>query len=283
MRKRTLTLIAMVGAAAWLLGIAPPTARADALPNGYDVTCTQNGNDVICNISGCPRVKDDEAGDAVHLLTNGQGQQELKKDCNGTAIGTIAGFGASPFTLGVQGCRKHPVGSDDCGPWSDYKYTPPAKAAAPAAEPVLCTAGPDAGKKLPPGSTCSSAPAAQAQAAPVQCPAGSVEPTVPAGGVCSPPDHDVAMTITQSGLNATVDITNNSSLPADCTYTATKTAGLGPQTVTRTIAVGPKSTGAITDMLWPPPLTTYDAVAICTITYLGSPWPVGKASQTVTG
>ena len=63
-RKRVPKLLAIAAAAACIFGfltaVPPsmaPTASADPLGNGYDVTCTQaNGSQVTCNISGCPRV-----------------------------------------------------------------------------------------------------------------------------------------------------------------------------------------------------------------------------------
>jgi hypothetical protein len=58
---------------------------------GYSVTCTPNGNNVICNISGCPRVHEDEAGDVVHVKVNGGGQSELSKGCNNTTTTTVGG------------------------------------------------------------------------------------------------------------------------------------------------------------------------------------------------
>ncbi|QZA07522.1 hypothetical protein K3U94_21775 [Mycolicibacter heraklionensis] len=266
MRKRTSTLLSILAAAAWLFGTnaAPsmaPTARAETLSNGYSVTCSPNGTEVSCDISGCPRVHDDEAGDVVHTLYNGQNQQELSKGCNNDATAIVAGV-SGPFTLSVQGCRKHPVGSDDCGAWADYRYFPSAAPAAPAA-PAAAPAVPGA--------------------APVQCPAGSVEATVPAGQPCAPPHDDVAMYITPQGVDAHVAITNKSSLPAQCAYTATKVVGLGPQTVSRTVEVGPNSTSSITDMLWPPPFTIYDAEVDCTVIYEGLTWPIGKAGQKLSG
>ena len=73
MRKRLSRLFAMSVAAVCLSGIAnatppmAPTANAATLPNGYTVTCVPNGQDAICNVSGCPRVYEDEAGDVIHL------------------------------------------------------------------------------------------------------------------------------------------------------------------------------------------------------------------------
>ena len=93
----------------------------------------------------------------------------------------------------------------------------------------------------------------------------------------------VAMKITRNGLNANVAVTNNSSLPAKCTYTATKTGGLGPQTVDRSIDVGANRTSAITDMLWPALGASYNAVTNCTVTYNGKQTSIGQANQNVSG
>jgi hypothetical protein len=53
-RTRLAALSIMLAATACLFGIdiTTPIAIADSLPNGYAVTCTPNGNSVICNISG---------------------------------------------------------------------------------------------------------------------------------------------------------------------------------------------------------------------------------------
>jgi hypothetical protein len=270
----------MLAATACLFGIdiTTPIAIADSLPNGYSVTCTPNGNNVICNISGCPRVKADEAGDVVHVKVNGGGQSELSKGCNNTTTTTI-GNATAAATISVQGCRKHSPGSDDCGAWSDYHYNPPAQAAAPAGPlPVKCTGGPDAGKTLPPGSTC-----AAAVAAPTKCPAGSKNDTVPAGQQCAAPSNALDVQINQNGFNAKVAITNTTSLPAKCTYTAVKAKGLGPQEVDRSLDIGPHGTGTITDMLWPPPGTTYNATVTCTATYDGKQITIGNPTLPVNG
>jgi hypothetical protein len=287
MRNRLPRRFAILAAAACLLGFAtaihpmPPSAHADALPNGYSVTCTPSGGKVICNISGCPRVHADEAGDVVHVRSNGGPQEELSKACGNTATESFGNNPPAAFTVSIQGCRKHFPGSDDCGAWSDYHYTPPAPAqAGPPADnqkPIKCTGGPDAGKTLPPGSTCAVA------AAPVKCPAGSVTDTVPAGQQCGAPTNAVALNITRSGFNAHAAVTNNSSLPAKCSYTATKSGGLGPQEVDRSIDVGANSTSSITDMGWPPLGTSYNAVVKCTVTYNGRQTSIGQASQNVSG
>ena len=183
--------------------------------------------------------------------------------------------------LAVQGCRKHSAGHDDCGAWSDYHYNPPAKAGPPAGQlPVKCTgSGPDSGKTLPPGSTCPVA----APAAPTKCPSGSVADTVQAGQKCSAPTNAISMSITNGGINARVSISNSSSLPAKCNYTATKARGLGPQEVDRSVDVGANGNGTINDMLFPPPGTSYNATVKCTATYDGRQVQIGSATSAVNG
>jgi hypothetical protein len=104
------------------------------------------------------------------------------------------------------------------------------------------------------------APAAPVEAAapvappPTNCPPGSKTATVDPPARCEGPTNAVTMNITKEGINANAAITNNSALPADCAYTATKTAGLiGPGSVNRSASVGPNSTESITDLLWPLP------------------------------
>lgn len=282
--RQTAKLLAVLSVLACLVGVVhgmTGTARADHLGNGYDITCSPNGSQAVCNISGCPRVHEQEAGDVVHVRTPGSAQAELAKSCNNTTTVTVNNA-TGPTVVSVQGCRKHFPGTDDCGSWSDYTFTPPAPAPAaanndPAKLPVRCTGGPDAGKTLPPGSTC------RADLPPVKCPAGSQADTVPAGQQCAGPANAVAMNISRNGFNANAAITNKSSLPAKCTYTATKTGGLGPQEVDRNIDVGANSTSAITDMLWPPLGTSYHAVAKCTVTYNGKQTSIGESAQNVSG
>ena len=79
-------------------------------------------------------------------------------------------------------------------------------------------------------------------------------------------------------------ITNNSALPAERAYTATKTSGLiGPGTVNRSVSVGPNSTGNITDLTWPPPLVSYRATVNCTATYDGKQVSIGESTANVSG
>ena len=107
---------------------------------------------------------------------------------------------------------------------------------------------------------------------------------MPAGQQCAAPTDAVTMEITRAGLNAHAQINNKSDLPATCNYTATKARGIGPQTVTRdNINVGAHSDSTITDMLWPPPGDSYNAVVKCTATYNGKQTSIGEVSLPVNG
>ncbi|MGP4056552.1 hypothetical protein ACTWP6_17300 [Mycobacterium sp. 4D054] len=307
MSKQIPKLWAMLAAAAVVFGlvwVAPaavptlapsmtPVANADVLPNGYDVNCTKsNDGQVVCTIAGCPRVHEDLAGDVVHTKINGGPQAELDKACGNVTTQVVNT--SSGFNLAIQGCRKSTFGSDDCGAWSDYRYTPPAP---PAPQVVQC----------PPGSKSATVPVGQqCQLADVQCPPGSKSPTVPAGQTCAlaqkncppgslsatvpgdqqcaAPTNAVSMNVTRAGLNANVAVTNKSALPAECAYTATRTSGLlGPETVNRNVSVGANSTGNITDLLWPPPLVSYRATVRCTADYDGKQVTIGESTQNVSG
>src|SRR5581483_516518 len=197
-RKGAPLVAAVIGVAGTSL---LPIASADTLPNGYNVTCTMNGSQALCNISGCPRVKGDEAGDVVHTLFNGIGQVELSKGCNNTTTDVRDNI-AGPFTLSVQGCRKHPVGSDDCGPWSDYKFTPPQ-----AAQP----------------------------AQPAQPAAPAAQPAQPAAPAATPPPPKDAIQVNENQADqVSFDVHNSSSIDAQCNYNAKETRGLDvPATVTQ--------------------------------------------------
>ena len=119
---------------------------------------------------------------------------------------------------------------------------------------------------------------------PKTCPPGSATDTVQADQQCQGPTNAVSMNITQEGLNANVAVSNNSALPAECAYTATKTGGLvGPATVNRSVSVPAKGTGNITDMLWPAPLVSYRATVKCTATYDGKQVTIGESTQNVQG
>jgi len=266
-------LFAILAAAACQFGVViatpttAPTARADALPNGYNVTCTPNGNNAVCDISGCPRVKGDEAGDVVHTMFNDGDQQELSKACNNTATTTLSNVPSGGMTLSVQGCRKHFPGTDDCGAWSDYKYTPPAAPAAannsaPAADqkPVLCTGGPDAGQTLPPGSSC--------PAAPVAAPA-------------PPPTNAVTLNFQKDGFQINAIITNNSAVSGQCQYDAVNTNGIIPER-TDSFPIGANATVTRTYPA-PPPLAQFHATVTCTGDFNGTSDEFGNASADVIG
>ncbi len=304
-RKRVPKLFTILAAAACIFGVvlvapadtptlAPmPIASAVPMGNGYDVTCTKsNDNQVTCNISGCPRVFEDLAGDSLNYKINGGEQQNIPKACGNTSTVTVNSSG--PFTLSFQGCRGtglFDTNSGSCGAWADFQYTPPV------APPVQC--GPnDETLTVPAGQQCKAkvkvkcpegSPTVDAvsldqcaPAPPKTCPPGSAAPEVPFGQQCEGPKNAVTMQVTQEGLNANVAITNNSALPADCAYTATKTGGLlGPASVSRNVSVGPNSTGNITDMLWPPLGTTYRATAKCTAQYDGKSTSIGESTVNV--
>jgi hypothetical protein len=276
-----------VGAAAALfsgLVLMAPTANADTLPNGYSVTCTPNGTQAICNISGCPRVHADEAGDVVHVMVNGfsKNQIELNKGCNNTATATLAGPFTGPATVSVQGCRKNfgPV-SDDCGAWSDYKYTPPAAAAPnvpPANAPVVCPAG-SVTPTVPAGQQCAAAPKPD-----VQCPAGSVSATVPAGQQCQalpPPTNAVTFTFQKNGPKISAIIVNNSTVAGQCHYDAVNTNGIIPET-TDDFPIGAKATVTRT-FTAPPPFAKFHATVTCTGDFNGKSDQFGNTSADVTG
>jgi hypothetical protein len=302
MRKRLRDLFGVLAAAACVFGVviatptAVPVASAAPIGNGYDVTCTKaNDGQVVCNIAGCPKVYEDLVGDVIHIQLNHDraSEEELPKSCNNVTTKTYNVDANKPINVNVQGCRKTTIGSDDCGAWADYNYTPPApkKVGCPPGsvlnevdEGQQCQAAPP--KTCPLGSKTETVPAGQeCEAAPEKnCPPGSAANTVPAGQNCEGPKNAVSMTITQEGLNANVAVTNNSALPADCAYTATRTGGLlGPASVSRNVSVGPNATGNITDLLWPPPLVSYRATVNCKATYDGKQVSIGESTQNVSG
>ena len=67
---------------------------------------------------------------------------------------------STEFNYAVQGCRKHKASGDDCGAWSDYKFTPPPKPAPPPAAPPPPPAAPqtkqcpDGGPVIPVANAC---------------------------------------------------------------------------------------------------------------------------------
>src|SRR5205085_6398111 len=149
MRKLIPKLLTMLATAACIFGfvlMAPadtptlspmPTAGAQPMGNGYDATCTKaNDNQVTCNISGCPRVHEDLAGDSLNYKVNGGEQQNIPKSCGNTSTVTVNSSGA--FTLSFQGCLGtglFDTNSGSCGAWAGYQYTPPVQA------PVKCARG----------------------------------------------------------------------------------------------------------------------------------------------
>jgi hypothetical protein len=311
-RKRVPKLLTILATAACIFGfvlVAPaateklpsisplPTASAEVLPNGYDVNCTKvNDLQVLCTVAGCPRVnvEDDLAGDELHVHINGDAAngKEVKKACGDVYSETINIDAYKPFTYHVQGVRHHDVGSDDLTAYSVYQYNPPPK---PVTE-VQCPAG-SKSPTVPQGQQCEAAdvvcpagsksptvPAGQSCAlADKQCPPGALTATVPGDQQCAAPTNAVAMSITREGFNANVAITNNSALPAQCAYTATKQSGIGPGSVSRNLSVGPNSTGNITDLTFPGPFTTYNATVKCTADFDGKNVSIGEASQSVSG
>jgi hypothetical protein len=305
-RKRVPKLLTVLATAACIFGlvlVAPaatptlspmPEASAVPLPNQYDVSCVPNGANVVCTITGCPRVYEDYAGDVVHIKINGGPQEEIAKACGDPLVYTVKVPETEGFNLAMQGCRKYDLSSDECGPFSDFKYSPPASVL-----PVKCNPPENfTSAEVPAGQECQPKPKVKcpegsptvdavsldkcAAAPPKECPPGSAAPEVPFGQECAGPANAVSMNVTQEGLNANVAITNNSPLPAECTYTATKTGGLlGPASVNRNVSVGPNSTGNITDMLWPPLGTSYRASTKCTANYDGKQVSIGESTQNI--
>src|SRR3954452_25499038 len=117
--------------------VALPVAAADDLPNGLTMTCNQDSDiHATCIIGGCPRVNGDYVVDAVHVIVAGQitsneTQHEYDFKCiNGqTARQGVSTSPGQTAAISAQGCRKNRgIGEHDwCGPWSEYKYTAPAK------------------------------------------------------------------------------------------------------------------------------------------------------------
>ena len=308
-RKRLPKLLTILATAACIFGVvlvAPadtemptlspmPVASADVMGNLYDMTCTKaNDNEVMCNVSGCPRVHGEYAGEKINYKINGGGQQDVGKTCDQTSAIRVSASG--PFTLSFQGCVGLGItDTDECGAWSDYRYTPPP------AETVKCTPPENfLAAEVPAGQQCQPKPKVTCPqgspttdatsldeclpAPPKSCPPGSAQTEVPFGQDCAGPTNAVSLNITQEGLNANAAVTNNSALPAECSYTATKTGGLiGPANVNRSVSVPANGTGNITDMLWPPPLVSYRATVKCTATYDGKQVTIGESTQNVQG
>jgi hypothetical protein len=308
MRKRIPKLLTILATAACIFGfvlVAPgdtlkmsplPTASAEVLPNGYDVNCTKVSDQVVhCTVGGCPRVKDDYAGDELHIHINGNADagKEVDKACGDVYAEDISIDASKPFTYHVQGVRHKDLSSDYLGAYSVYNYVPPAVA------PINCPEGSKSTTVVPPAQ-CEAAPKVPCpegsptvdavsldKCAPVaakDCPPGSKAATATPPAQCEAPTNAVVLEVSREGLNANVAITNNSALPAECAYHATRTSGLlGPANVDRNVSVGPNATGNITDLLFPPPLVSYKATATCTATYDGKQVTIGESTKNVQG
>ncbi|WP_286274207.1 hypothetical protein [Mycobacterium antarcticum] len=228
--------------------LAIPVANADVLPNGYDVSCAPaNDTQVVCEIAGCPRVYENYAGDVVHTRVNALPQREIGKGCNGSITETVNL--ASAFTYAVQGCRKHRASGDDCGAWSNYTFTPPAKAAPPPPPPVAAPA-----PVIPPPVV-------------VPDPPKKVAPT-----------NAVTMNISVSGLTANVDIASNADIPGTCSYKAT--APLLPA-VNKSFDLGPNGSMNFSTLA-PPLFSTYHVVLSCKGQFEGKSVEFGHVETDVT-
>jgi len=182
-RTRIPKLFAIAAAAACLFGLVmvAPVANADTLPNGLIVNCTKDSEfHVTCVVSGCPRVDGDYVVDVLHyILSNRNGrnnQVEVGFKCiNGETARVGWDNENHPFDLGVQACRKRWPDKDACTPYNNYTYTPPAAPKPAEVPPLNCPAGSET-PTVPAGQQC--------KLLPVQCPPGSETPTVPAGQQC---------------------------------------------------------------------------------------------------
>jgi hypothetical protein len=121
---------------------------------------------------------------------------------------------------------------------------------------------------------------------PVQCPAGSPTPTVPAGQACAPPTYSVTVAVTGAGFRKiNVTLTNSATIDASCDYTAVP-LGDNPfgllQTFSKTVAVKAKGTVILNENA-PPPGVTYQLSVPCTGTFNGNSVVLGTSSQTVKG
>lgn len=254
--KRVIAVIA-TALAALAMGVilTTPVSHAQPLGNGYDVTCTKaNDGEVTCNVSGCPRVYEDLAGDVINTRIDGGPQSELSKACGNTTTQRVKASG--DFTFSIQGCRKSTFGSD-CGAWSDYRYIAPPP-------PVIAKPA-----DVPP-------PPAQPQVK--VCPDGS---SIPIANDCpkkKPPTNAVSMNVGRSGLQVNVTVSNSSELAAQCTYDATEANGLGFP-VSRQFSLAAKGS---TTLNFPAPLIgqSYNLVAACSADFEGQQVEIGRATAT---
>ncbi|MCB9438762.1 MAG: hypothetical protein H6523_00710 [Mycolicibacterium sp.] len=274
-RTRVFPPLAMVSAVIAVAGSSLlPVASADQMSNGLSIDCTQEGEvHATCVISGCARVNGDHVIDALHIRVNGGEQEELAFKCINAGTTARTGFDLKDvknntvYKVSVQGCRKNtgPFEHDDCGPWSDYFFTPnetPAAAPAPASpesKPTKCTGHGIA----PPGKTC-------AEAFP-QPATGSPAPVKVA------PTDAVHLTFDRSPLTWTANVTNSADLAGNCTYKATNPLLPG---VNKSFNIAPKGTASFS-VLAPPALSTYHVVVSCHGTFDGKDVEFGHEEQDV--
>jgi hypothetical protein len=121
-------------------------------------------------------------------------------------------------------------------------------------------------------------------APPVNCPAGSVSGTVPAGQQCQalpPPTNAVTFTFQKKGLQIQAIIVNKSTVAGQCHYDARNTNGIIPET-TDDFPIGAKAT-VIRTFTAPPPLAKFHATVTCTGDFNGKSDEFGNTSADVTG
>ena len=282
MKTRTLTslayAIALVGGLLLSGLLAIPIASADTLSNGLAVNCTQDSDvHATCIVSGCPRVDGDYVVDAVHAMINGGAQSEDDFKCiNGQTARYGIDNNRNPVNIGVQACRKRDLSSDACTPYANYTFTPPALPKPVDNTPVNCPAG-SVSPTVPAGQQCTPAP-------PVTCPPDSPVPTVPAGQTCPAavkkvaPTDAVTMNISVKIPSATVDITSSADIAGKCTYTAK--APLLPG-VNKSFDLAPNGSTSFT-VLAPPLFSTYHVVLSCKGPFDGATVEYGHVEQDVT-
>ncbi len=215
-RIRTLSRYLAAATVSGVMFLPVPTAGADVLPNGLDVTCQViKDTTASCLIAGCPRVHGDYVVDAVHIIAYSyQVEKEFKCINGGRATYTTTFKDFGPHTIHLQACRKKDLEGDWCGPWSDYTFNAPAPAPAapapapapaPEPKPIKCTAG-----RVLVGDQCVAAP---------QPPEAQ------------PPHDAVTMNVSTGGLaGVTVNVTNSADIAGTCTYDAVADNKLIPPT-----------------------------------------------------
>jgi hypothetical protein len=121
---RTLTVTVMT---LGLTGLATMSASADPLPNGLNVFCNANADGgTTCLVGGCPRVGGDYVPLTIHVMRYGNQEENDYAGCAAGREFPVVFNPEQPATFGVQVCRKHDFSEDDCGPYADYTYNPPA-------------------------------------------------------------------------------------------------------------------------------------------------------------